>query len=85
MTNLQRLSAVRDAVGQWFANHAAVDEDSSNLIETLLIRDGFYCGRRFQLGDCSAIWFAEEQQVKFYDATGQFVESSQEAEIRRAA
>jgi len=36
--------------------------------ETILIRDGYYCGRRLQCGDFEAIWFVEENQVKFYDA-----------------
>jgi hypothetical protein len=38
--------------------------------ETILIRDGYYCGRRFETDSASAVWFVEENQVKFYRADG---------------
>jgi hypothetical protein len=38
--------------------------------ETVLIRDGAYCGRRFDVAGGHAIWFVEEQQIKFYLADG---------------
>ncbi|HTN75351.1 MAG TPA: hypothetical protein VL096_08895 [Pirellulaceae bacterium] len=40
------------------------------VMESILIRQGAYCGRRFQAADGSAVWFVEEAQLKFYDATG---------------
>ena len=38
--------------------------------ETLLIRDGHYCGRKFECGEHLAIWFTEENEVKFYTEAG---------------
>ena len=40
------------------------------LVETLLIRNGHYCGRRFQCGDQVAVWFIEENEIKFYGENG---------------
>ena len=40
------------------------------LEETILIRNGFYCGRRFATAAAHAIWFCEENQLKFYGEQG---------------
>ena len=56
--------------------------------ETALIRDGQYCGHRFQSGKISAVWFLEESEVKIFGANRQLlcVESlTSESELRRAA
>lgn len=41
--------------------------------ETILIRNGFYCGRRFATNGAHAIWFCEENQLKFYGDDGQLL------------
>ena len=38
--------------------------------EAILIRDGFYCGRRFRCGPLEAVWFIEEDQLKIYNQQG---------------
>lgn len=38
--------------------------------ETILVRKGVYCGRRFDADGFHAIWFLEESQVKFYGPQG---------------
>ncbi len=38
--------------------------------EALLIRDGIYCGHRYQKSDLTAVWFFEENQIKVYGAEG---------------
>lgn len=43
--------------------------------ETLLIRHGNYCGHRFENGELHAVWFIEENQVKFYGADGCVIKS----------
>jgi hypothetical protein len=58
--------------------------------ETILIRGGNYCGRRFEAEQGHAIWFVEEDQVKFVDAAGRVVRvvdhvSSLGRELRAAA
>ena len=42
--------------------------------ETLLVRSGEYCGHRYQAESMSAIWFLEEEEVKFYNADGGVLE-----------
>ena len=42
--------------------------------EAILIRDGFFCGRRFYSDGLEAVWFIEENQVKFYDRDGGILE-----------
>ena len=39
------------------------------LRETMLIRNGNYCGHRYRLGDFQAIWFIEEDELKFSSST----------------
>lgn len=34
--------------------------------ETVLIREGYFVGRQFRYDGVRAIWFAEEEVVKFY-------------------
>ncbi|MDG2385035.1 MAG: hypothetical protein P8N76_25410 [Pirellulaceae bacterium] len=38
--------------------------------ESLLIRNGHYCGHRFESGPLSAVWFCEEDQIKFHGKDG---------------
>ena len=38
--------------------------------ETLLIRNGQYCGHRYQSDGLSAVWFLEENQIKLFDESG---------------
>jgi hypothetical protein len=42
----------------------------AGISETLLIRNGFYCGRRFRLSNLEAVWFFEEKQLKIYARDG---------------
>ena len=50
--------------------------------ETILIRDGQYCGHRFACGDFHAIWFCEEDEVKVYDEQRQLLQVLQLGETR---
>ena len=45
-------------------------DTSGSLGETVLIRHGLYCGRRFSYAGGYAIWFIEEHQIKFFGANG---------------
>ena len=81
MTNSQRLATVRDRLIQWLAEHRgqehadAVAQAGEEAIkqESILIRDGFYCGRRFDLGTHRAVWFLEEDEVKIYGSGGELL------------
>jgi hypothetical protein len=41
--------------------------------ETVLIRDGYFCGRRFEADGLHAVWFTEEHEIKFYNRGGAMV------------
>ena len=72
MQHTLQLDAVRHVVLRTFADFTS---PSSELFETVLIRDGFYCGRSFTCDDVRAVWFAEENVVKFYGSDGQFLQA----------
>jgi hypothetical protein len=59
---------VRDRVLEVFAQFGG--EPDSELRETILISDGSYFGRRFDGPRGHAIWFVEEDQLKFYRPDG---------------
>lgn len=39
--------------------------------ESLLIQDGYYCGRRFSFNGYQMVWFIEEQQIKLFSPEGE--------------
>lgn len=93
MTNSQRLSTVRDQLIRWMTDQSLpqVDDDSSAAShspirsESILIRDGFYCGRRFDLGSHRAVWFLEEDVLKIYSQQGELECVLSGAELGRRA
>ena len=79
MTNSQRLAKVRSSLLQWIANEGPVPQADSGsdpspeptiLRESILIRDDFFCGRRFYTADHQAVWFIEQDELKIYDKDG---------------
>ena len=46
------------------------------VVESLLIRDGIYCGHRFRRNAYEAVWFVEENQVKFYGPDGALLQTA---------
>ena len=54
---------------------------SANLAESLLMRDGMYCGHRFRRGDFQAVWFVEEDQIKFFNANGSLADKIQASDV----
>lgn len=70
MPHATLLGLIRQHVHDVFSKRCTDSPDE--VCETILIRDGFYCGRRFSLGRLRAVWFLEEQVVKFYGEDGEF-------------
>ena len=68
MTNSQRLAEVRRCIDRWLEEQGC--DSDVEIRESMLIRNGFYVGRRFKLTDYQAVWFIEEDEVKIHDATG---------------
>ncbi len=55
--------------------------------ESLLIRDGAYCGHRISLDGFRAVWFVEEDQIKLFDPAGHLLttlQPSAAAQLRAA-
>ncbi|MEO8493635.1 MAG: hypothetical protein ABI614_01090 [Planctomycetota bacterium] len=71
MPHAQLLENVRKQVRATFTAQGV--EDLDDCCETILIRDGFYCGRCFACDSHRAIWFVEEKVIKFYGADGEFL------------
>jgi hypothetical protein len=67
------LESIRSGIRQRLIDLGA--EDLGNPAESCLLQDGAYCGRRFTLGGFQAVWFFEEDQVKFYGARGEMMSS----------
>lgn len=74
MTHLDLVERVRQMVRTTMAE--LTHEPTEPLQETILIRDGFYCGRRFQSEQMQAIWFIEEDELKYYAVDGGVVRVS---------
>lgn len=67
MDHLDYLERVRRFVRSTFEELGA---PVSTVEETVLLRGGHYCGRRFRAGTLVAIWFSDENELKFYGANG---------------
>ena len=68
MQNDRQTNDVRSHVRGVFLQHGANPQDP--IEEAILIRDGFYWGRRFRCGPLEAVWFVEEDQLKIYNQQG---------------
>ena len=79
MAHTQLTEVVRSLVASTFADLGVAA--SEELRETILIREGSYCGRRFESPAAYAIWFVEENQIKVYQADGSLVRVIQPQEI----
>ena len=63
--------SVRDMVVRTFRGYGATDADIAGLQDTLLIREGRYCGRSFRTPNLMAMWMGSF--VQFYDAEGELL------------
>ncbi|HBJ35811.1 MAG TPA: hypothetical protein DDZ51_13905 [Planctomycetaceae bacterium] len=86
MTNSQRLSSVRSALRQWISERQPDATDLHEAAsEAMLIRDGFFCGRRFRFENYQAVWFLEEDEVKIRDTDGNVLAMLRSNEIDQLA
>jgi len=88
MQHSDQLEAVRNLVRETMQSAGVTGLD--DCFEKILLRDGYYCGRSFSCGGHRAVWFIEEQTVKFYSPDGGFrcassVEPKEANATRRAA
>jgi hypothetical protein len=71
MHHHQLLNTVRQQVQATLTSLGAEDVPPE---ETILIRDGMYCGRRFRTNDHMAVWFIEEGELKYFAPSGAVAE-----------
>lgn len=64
MQHAHLVERVRQVVKEAFAERGVVSFEE--LCETILIREGYYCGRCFTCGEYRAVWFLEENIIKFF-------------------
>jgi hypothetical protein len=87
MPHLQMVDSVRQTIVATFAAMGLPEPEQFR--ETLLLCDGNYCGRRFQHEVAQAVWFFEENEIKFYGEDGRLTKlvepSSQRMPARMAA
>lgn len=88
MPHFPSIDTLRQRVAEEF--RLLGDDANEPPAEKIIIRGGCYRGRRFERSRLTAIWFAEEGEVKFFRPDGQLahvveVGTSDSAIHRRAA
>lgn len=79
MTPSQQLSRARNCVHAYCQEH--FPEETIELRDSVFINGGFYRGRRFRCDQLSAVWFAEEDQLKIHTLDGACVANWGAAEM----
>lgn len=72
MPHVELTQHVRLLVAEAFAR--ANMPQPQEFSESILIKAGNYCGRRFVASGGHAIWFVEENQIKLYSADGKLLQ-----------
>ncbi len=68
---LVNAQTLRDSLARWLN---LPQEQAQDLIrETILVRNGAYCGRRFTAERHSLTWFVEENQIKLTGPDGRLL------------
>jgi hypothetical protein len=55
------------------------DSEEFLIKESLMLKQGMYCGRKFTAQNHQLVWFIEENQIKLNDAQGQLLVSTSAA------
>ena len=73
MLHAQMLELVRDTVRSIFAAQGVTS--FADFSESIMVRDGYYCGRSFGCGGMRAVWFVEENLLKIFGRDNQLLHS----------
>ncbi|GAB5405996.1 MAG: hypothetical protein Aurels2KO_42270 [Aureliella sp.] len=68
MSNVIDAEKVRAYVAQTLTGFGA--RSDAQLQESILIRGGLFCGRKYACDEYVGVWFIEEDQVKFFAPCG---------------
>ena len=58
--------------------------DLSDFNETILIRNGLYCGRKFRCQGHHVVWFVEENEIKIFGPSGVLLRASSPEQVLSA-
>ena len=61
MSHIEKVKQARQKFSQTLADSGLSDDEP--ISESMLIRDGFYVGRRFRRGDVEGIWLVESDEL----------------------
>lgn len=70
LPTLPLVESVRQAVLTEFEQRGQPGVSARGLRESILIRNGYYAGRRFSCGDLSAVWWASSGEIVFLAGQG---------------
>ncbi len=65
---------IRLVIAQQLSQLGATGTDSVG--ESILIRDGLFCGRKFRCSGYQVVWFIEEDEIKFFSPCGELLKST---------
>ncbi len=65
---------IRLVVAQQLSQLGATGTESMG--ESILIRNGLFCGRKFQSAGYHVVWFVEEDEIKFFSPCGDLLKST---------
>jgi len=58
-------------------------QDVESMHESILIRDGLFCGRKFRCEEYQVVWFLDEDEIKFFSPVGELLKTSSAVECNR--
>ena len=94
MSSSSPIERMRSAIAHQLRQFGA--QPKADLHETLLIRNGLFCGRKYLCDGHLVVWFIEEDEIKFFSPCGDLLKAmsaieclancdQQPANVRRAA
>jgi hypothetical protein len=78
MSSTTPVEKIRAVIANQLSNCGV--RDVQTLREAILIRDGLFCGRKFQCEGFEVIWFIEEDQIKYFAPSGDLIKATSAAE-----
>lgn len=73
MSTVTPVEKIRLAIADQLTSLGA--QDSTNTREAILIRNGLFCGRKFQCEGYEVVWFIEEDEIKYFSPCGNLLKS----------
>jgi hypothetical protein len=83
MSHSELTHAIRDLVIEGFSQLGLAEGEEPR--QVLVIRGGAYCGRRFEIAGGHAVWFIDEDQLKFFTDDGGIVRVVEDVSQARLA